>query len=652
MSDITGPQPGPQTEFCSTPVTFAITGGSFFGGKTTSLVMESARNVDHPNYRGVIFRRTFPQITDAGGLVDVASELYPQYGGVPKKEGTLWVFPSGARIKFNHLQHESDIKNYRSSQFCFLGFDQVEEFSEESVFYLSTRNRPSPGYDRPAYRRATCNPEPGWLADMLQWWWNPETGYAIRERSGVIKYFTKIDGKIVWVDKDWRNGNIRPVSFTFIPSLASDNKKGLEVNPDYESNVSTLDHVSVERYLRGNWKISEAGNMFDPKWFKKIPYNQVPKDVRKIRYWDFAASEVTPGKDPDWTAGSLLGESGGEIYIINIKKFREKPGTTLTKVKENAEFDGRDTSIRWEEEKGSAGKFNSVQMSKLLLGYDAQPDQITGDKVERAKPLSAAAQAGRVHIVDAPWNDEFLSEASSFPLKTRDQIDSVDGALKCLMLDKKVWQHYYHSKSKKYTINWKSASEFGVVYGAYVQHRDGSVYLLCALWDKIENVLFVYDARKHPNTNTELLIIESVGLLNMQTKHKHIYLGNEIITDADQSSRSTAKLLESEFKKHRIGMHIRRPTLYEEYGSIAYCDNMFISDRIYVHSKLEEVSAQFSGWIYEKNKPKEGFGYCECLLLISSEIKTEMREQAKTKVKTDYHNKAKPAAKKESWETV
>lgn len=652
MDEIKGPQPGPQTDFCSTSATLAITGGSFYGGKTFSLLMEAARNIDHPKYRGVIFRRTYTQITDAGGLADGAASLYPQYGGVPKKDRTLWEFPSGATIKFNHLQHDSDVLNYRSSQFCFLGFDQIEEFPMDAVFYLSTRNRPAPGYDRAAYRRATCNPEPGWLADMLEWYWDPDTGYPIKERSGVVRYFARIDGRIVWVDKDWRDGKIKPISFTFIPSLAVDNVIGMSLNPDYESNISTLDHVSVERYLKGNWKIGYSGGMFDTRWFKKVKYSELPIGMRLVRYWDFAASEVKPGTDPDWTSGCLMGEHNGDIYIINIDKFREAPGTTINKMKEHAEREGADVAIRWEEEKGSAGKFNSAHLSKVLLGYDAQPDQIVGDKVERAKPLSAAAQAGRVHIVDAPWNSEFLSEASSFPLKKKDQIDSCTGALKCLTMEKRVWPQYFQSMARPYVLDWNKASDYGIVYGAFHQTRQGELYILACLWDPAENILFVYDARHYENINTELTVIECAGMLHMTSKHKHTYLGNDTLVE-EAPSKSTARVLDDTFKKYRIKSGIRKPTLYDEYGSVAYANNMFIARKINIHKSLNEVSAHVSGWAYDNDKLKPGFEYGRCLLLIMSEIKSVLRQQVEAKPDPDYA--FKPSIRKEdlsSWETI
>lgn len=42
----------------------ALYGGAAGGGKSDAMVMEALRQVDIPYYRGLILRRTFPQLED------------------------------------------------------------------------------------------------------------------------------------------------------------------------------------------------------------------------------------------------------------------------------------------------------------------------------------------------------------------------------------------------------------------------------------------------------------------------------------------------------------------------------------------------------------------------------------------------------------
>jgi len=69
----------------------------------------------------------------------------------------------------------------------------------------------------------------------------------------------------------------------------------------------------------------------------------------------------------------------------------------------------------------------------VLKGYAYYGDKKTSNKVERAMPLSAAAEAGNVKLVLGDWNKDFLDEAEVFPNgRHDDMVDAVSGALTML----------------------------------------------------------------------------------------------------------------------------------------------------------------------------------------------------------------------------
>ena len=102
------PQPGPQEDFLATSADIAVYGGSAGAGKSFDLLLEPVRHIHVSDFNAVIFRRTYPQITNPGGLWDTSNEIYPACGGVPKLSMLNWTFPSGAKIKFAHMQYEQD----------------------------------------------------------------------------------------------------------------------------------------------------------------------------------------------------------------------------------------------------------------------------------------------------------------------------------------------------------------------------------------------------------------------------------------------------------------------------------------------------------------------------------------------------------------
>jgi Terminase large subunit, T4likevirus-type, N-terminal/Anti-CBASS protein Acb1-like len=195
-----GPQPGPQTQFLSSPADIAIYGGAAGGGKTFAELLEPLRHVSNKDFGAVIFRRTTPQITNEGGLWDESGKLYPMLGAKPNQTDLSWTFPSGATVSFKHLEHEKTVLNWQGSQVPLLCFDELTHFSQKQFWYMLSRNRSMCGV-RP-YVRATCNPDAdSWVAELIAWWINQDTGYPIPERAGVLRWFVRIGDSIIWADR-------------------------------------------------------------------------------------------------------------------------------------------------------------------------------------------------------------------------------------------------------------------------------------------------------------------------------------------------------------------------------------------------------------------------------------------------------------------
>ena len=125
-------------------------------------------------------------------------------------------------------------------------FDELTHFSEAQFFYMLSRNRSTCGVK--PYVRATCNPDTdSWVADFIEWWINQETGYAIPERLGVLRYFYRIEGELIWgesieelTEKCTGVEGFSPdlcKSVTFIASSVYDNEALLRIDPGYLANL-------------------------------------------------------------------------------------------------------------------------------------------------------------------------------------------------------------------------------------------------------------------------------------------------------------------------------------------------------------------------------------------------------------------------------
>lgn len=427
-----GPQPGPQDLFLACSADICIYGGSAGGGKTFALILEPLNYIlDIDGFGAVVFRRTTPQIRNEGGLWDTSTSVYPNFKAEARESTLEWIFPNGNRVKFAHLEYEKNVLDWQGSQIPLICFDELTHFTEKQFFYLLSRNRSTCGV-RP-YIRATTNPDSdSWVAKFIGWWIDQDTGYPIDERAGVIRWFIRLNGKIVWGDTDTELIDLYkdsiPKSVTFIPAKLSDNQILEKADPAYRANLRALSHVDNERLEKGNWKIKpEAGTMFRREWFEII--DEAPPNLfSKVRFWDMAGTEKTKkNTDPDWTAGVKMARDKDFFYILDVVHVQMNPTETDAVVEKTLEIDGYEVVQRMEQEPGSSGKKVIEDYKKgIFRNYNFDGVPSTGSKVARANRFSAAAGAKRVKLVRGPWIEAFVQEAEHFPDGPHDDI--VDGA--------------------------------------------------------------------------------------------------------------------------------------------------------------------------------------------------------------------------------
>jgi predicted phage terminase large subunit-like protein len=432
------PQKGPQEIFLSSAADIAIYGGAAGGGKSFALLLEPLRHIENPRFRGVIFRRTSKQVRNEGGLWDASRQIYGPLGAIAKETDLLWRFPSGATISFGAMEHEKNRFDWQGTEITYLGFDELTHFSATQFFYLLSRNRSTSGIK--PYVRATCNPDAeSWLAEMVNWWIDDETGYAVEEKSGGLRWFVRDEDQLVWSnDKkelELRFPNQLPKSLAFVAANVEDNKILMERDAGYKSNLAALDQVERERLLRGNWKIRPAGGAYFKRfWFQtiKVP----PLNGISVRGWDLAATEGSENKasGPDWTASAkVLKDQQGRCYILDVDRLRGSPHQVERRLRQLAEKDGPSVSIALPQDPGQAGKAQAQMLVRHLGGFRVKARPVSGSKIIRAASFSAQVEAGNVFLAEGDWNEPFLNELEAFPLgRNDDQVDAVVEAFNAL----------------------------------------------------------------------------------------------------------------------------------------------------------------------------------------------------------------------------
>jgi predicted phage terminase large subunit-like protein len=424
-----------QERFLRSLADICIFGGAAGGGKSWALLLEPLYHVAKTGFGAVIFRRTFPQITQQGGLWDQSMRLYPQLGATPNQSAMEWRFPTGARVRFAHLQHEKNIYDWQGSEIPLIGFDELTHFTEQQFWYLLSRNRSLCGIK--PYVRAGCNPDAdSWVAKLLAWWIDQDTGYAIPERAGKMRWFVRVNEQLEWADNPdelrQRYPEIPPKSLSFIPAKLSDNAALMKADPGYLANLLALPLVERERLLGGNWKIRpNAGLVFNRGWFQLVPV--APADAVRLWYWDKAGT--TDGGN--YSAGVLMSRARGSgiFYVENLVRGQWSSLQRNNVMLQCAQNTGPAVAVWSEMEPGSGGKESGETTIRLFAGYNVHVEPVTGDKLTRARPLSAQAEAGNVKIVAGPWNEAYLHEMHAFPDGAYDdQVDASSGAFNKLTL--------------------------------------------------------------------------------------------------------------------------------------------------------------------------------------------------------------------------
>ena len=421
----------------SSPADVVILGGGKGGGKSHCLRIAPLRHINKKGFHAVIFRRTLPQVRASGSLWDKSAELYPKLGGDPNLSQLKWTFPSGASIKYWHLSKSTSWNDWYGSEVSFFAFDQIEEFQQEQFLKILGCSRSTCGVKPQIF--ATCNPKAiSWLRTFLDWFIASD-GYVDLERNGQLRYFTVVQDsddrtQFQFVDADWRDANdMPPKSMTFIVSDIFDNPALLKSNPEYLSSLMAQNAVDRARYLGirgrgGNWNIVEsAGLMFQSSWFEIV--DRIPDhrpDVKKcVRFWDLAAT-VKDYSDPSASVKMITvnDDDGKQIfYILDMTNEVMTPDRIEQRILGCANGDGNGFAARWEQERGgSAAIRDTAARVRNLIGFNAGGVLSYGDKVERAKGLSAAAEQGRVKLLRASWNATFLNQFQEFPDGSKDDI--------------------------------------------------------------------------------------------------------------------------------------------------------------------------------------------------------------------------------------
>lgn len=123
-------------------------------GKSWAVLHECLQDINQPDFSAVIFRRTSSDFEDLWN-----KSLLHFAGFKPDSNHTkhTHIFPSGARVKFAHLQHIKDVYTYNGQEYQLIIFDELPQFPiMPYLFMFSCLRGTNPNV--PKRIRSTGNP--------------------------------------------------------------------------------------------------------------------------------------------------------------------------------------------------------------------------------------------------------------------------------------------------------------------------------------------------------------------------------------------------------------------------------------------------------------------------------------------------------------
>lgn len=282
----------------------ALYGGAAGGGKSDALLTEALRQVGIPNYRGIILRKTYPELSE---IIDRSQELYMSaFPGAKYNDSKhVWQFPSGSKITFGAMQHTKDRTKYQGKRYDFVGFDELTHFSLDEYSYMFSRNRPNgPGTE--VYIRATTNPGGvghGWVKDRFVTAAPPMT--PIRTDYEVIAP----DGSRI----------TQTAYRIFVPATVFDNRILLGNDPMYLSRLAMMPEADKRALLYGDWD-SFSGQVFsewrnNPEGYINRRYSHVIKPFELPPHWRVYRS-FDFGFSRPFSVGWYAVDEDGRLYRI------------------------------------------------------------------------------------------------------------------------------------------------------------------------------------------------------------------------------------------------------------------------------------------------------------------------------------------------
>lgn len=411
-----------QSQFLQLDCLEAFYGGAAAGGKSQALLMAALQFICVPGYSALILRRDTRRLGLASGLIPRSKEWLLEKGGKWNASKSEWTFPTSAApatITFGYLQDSTDKFRYASSEYQFIGFDELTEFPEEDYLFLFSRLRKRHDMPVPLRMRSASNPG----GEGHDWVKHRFVHESSDDRDA---------------DMHWRNG------IAFVPAAMRDNPGMNEA--EYAGSLDHLPSLWRDRLLSGDWDATERGIVSEEQlryysqqddllrlWSAdhKMITELDQRGLKRIMTIDPAGTEArsTKAKERSASAIQVWDRSRAPSSPYLILRFAYHEQLALDQLRDRItklHKEHKPESIHIENEKFGI-TLRDILKDIVPISCIATKGK---DKITRAAPLLRKLECGEVYFpeVRSPGVDQLVRELLRWDGESQSNCDQIDAA--------------------------------------------------------------------------------------------------------------------------------------------------------------------------------------------------------------------------------
>lgn len=233
-----------QTLALQTTAKMILFGGGRGSGKTDAGIVWNMRNINNPDFRGLVIRKNAVDLTD---WVSRATLAYTPFGA--KRSGTtpVFKFPSGAMIYTGHLADANSYTKYQGHEYHAINIEELTHIPTLLLFQqlMGSLRSTVPGLTPQFF--GTANP------------------------GGIGHEWVKEYWKIGYNDgKKFEEDGITKI---YIPSNIDDNPHLRDADPDYVKYLDSLPPDLMLKWRKGDWNDHDSPAQFYATYLTKAKEN-------------------------------------------------------------------------------------------------------------------------------------------------------------------------------------------------------------------------------------------------------------------------------------------------------------------------------------------------------------------------------------------